>query len=80
MTCREMTSFLEEYMAGELPDAVRLEVVKHTSDCGVGLGSVAQYRPTGRAAGALAAEPPHPLPPALVAAILAAVQKDDRKA
>ena len=80
MTCREMTSFLEEYMAGELPDAVRLEFEKHTSDCGDCLVYFAQYRTTVRAAGALAAEPPHPLPPALVAAILAAVQKDDRKA
>jgi anti-sigma factor RsiW len=78
MTCREMTSFLEDYMAGELAEPVRIEFERHTVDCSDCHVYLAQYRTTVRASGAIGAEIPHePLPVALVAAILAAVQKKD---
>ena len=75
MTCREMTEFLSEYVAGELQPQVLVEFESHItecSDCGVFLS---QYRTAIRAGAAAFDEVQEPLPDALVAAILAACQK-----
>jgi anti-sigma factor RsiW len=33
MNCREFTEFLHEYLAGNLPEAERLEFDKHLAEC-----------------------------------------------
>lgn len=75
MTCREMSEFLAEYVAGDLEPQVLTEFESHITDCGDCGIYLSQYRTTIRAGAAAFAEPHHPLPDALVAAILAACQK-----
>jgi predicted anti-sigma-YlaC factor YlaD len=75
MTCREMTQFLEEYVAGELQPQVLVEFESHVTECGDCTVFLSQYRTTIRAGAAAFHESQQPLPDALVAAILAACQK-----
>lgn len=76
MTCRELSDFLADYVAGELPPQVLAEFETHTDDCGNCLTFLAQYRLTARAgADAFSDLPADALPEELVVAILAAVEK-----
>ncbi|MCC7007697.1 MAG: zf-HC2 domain-containing protein [Acidobacteria bacterium] len=77
MTCREMTEFLADYVAGELPDGQLRTFESHIAacvDCGVFL---AQYRTTIRA-GIIAFQETNttPIPEPLVAAILSAIDDE----
>lgn len=46
MNCREMSQFLQEYFAGELPEAVASEFNGHISGCGNCTIYIEQYRRT----------------------------------
>lgn len=76
MTCREMTEFLEEYVAGELPAEVLQTFEGHIAGCGDCHVFLSQYRTTIRAEVVAFTDPPAQLPEELVTAILAALQKD----
>jgi len=75
MTCREMVSFLLEYVAGDLEPQVVAEFERHIVECSDCTVYLSQYRTTIRAGSAAFDESLEPLPDALVAAILAACQK-----
>ena len=76
MTCRELTEFLEHYLAGELPAPVLRVFDHHLTLCVNCVRYVSQYRDTiaaGRSAFAdLDVPVPDDVPDDLVAAILAA--------
>ena len=80
MTCREMTEFLADYVAGELPDDTLQIFESHIAACGDCHVFLSQYRTTIRA-GAIAFEtaPVAPMPEPLVNAIVSAISKDLRK-
>ena len=44
MTCRELSEFLQDYIAGELPDNVATEFSGHLSGCGNCEVYIEQYR------------------------------------
>jgi anti-sigma factor RsiW len=76
MNCRDLTGFLADYFAGELPEQVSGEFEMHLSNCGSCHIYLAQYRQTivlGKAASTEAAgEAPEQLVQAIMAALKAA--------
>ena len=70
MTCREVTGFLIDYIAGELPPATVADFERHVFECVNCQAFIAQYRAT-IAAGPIAAAAEDADPPAeLVSAVL----------
>ena len=81
MTCRELTSFIGEYLAGELDIEVRTTFDRHLSVCPNCRQYVADYQRTvqlSRSTISDADDPvPGDVPDALVSAILAARRRQD---
>jgi anti-sigma factor RsiW len=79
MTCRELSDFILDYVAGDLPAPLCDVFERHLSACGNCRVYLATYRATlaaGRALGEDTVLPP--LPEELVQAILAARRQDER--
>jgi predicted anti-sigma-YlaC factor YlaD len=83
MTCRELTDFLDEYLAGALASEVRGQFEAHLTECRDCLVYLRGYRETvdvlhetGRD---LTAEVPADVPPGLLDAIAAARRRDPRR-
>ncbi len=74
MTCREVTEFLREFVAGELPAEVRQEFDTHVARCQDCVVFMEQYRAT-IAASRSAFTPPADVPEELIAAILKALEQ-----
>lgn len=75
MTCRELTSFIADYLAGELQADTRVAFERHLSRCPNCVQYVADYRRAvdlGQRVYAHDEEPVTDVPEDLVAAILAA--------
>jgi len=75
MNCRDLSRFLDEYVAGELPATVVSEFELHISRCGNCDQYLVQYRETislGRAAGGDPGECPEELVQAIMASLKAA--------
>ena len=75
MNCRDLSSFLDDYLAGELPANVAGEFEVHVSRCGNCDRYLVQYRETvalGRASAADISEPPEELIQAIMASLKAA--------
>jgi anti-sigma factor RsiW len=75
MNCRDLSRFLDEYVAGELPPNVVSEFELHVSRCGNCDTYLLQYRETitlGRAAAAEIGEAPEELIQAIMASLKAA--------
>ena len=75
MNCRELSEFLSDYMAGELPSEVSAEFEGHLTRCPECHLFLEQYRTTIRLSAAAYGDAPPKLPEDLVQAILAALQK-----
>jgi anti-sigma factor RsiW len=76
MNCRELTDFLSDYVAGDLPTTVSADFEGHLGRCPECHLFLDQYRTTIRLSASAYAEPvPHPLPDDLVRAIMAALGK-----
>jgi anti-sigma factor RsiW len=78
MTCRELSDFVLDYVAGELPAALCEAFERHLDACGTCQIYLATYRATVRASRAALADEPARLPPMpedLVRAIVAAAGK-----
>lgn len=79
MTCRDLIEFLSAYVSGELPPARRAEFDRHLSVCPPCVAYVESYRETIRLARGSFEGPDAPLPeevpPMLVAAIRAALNR-----
>jgi anti-sigma factor RsiW len=77
MTCRDLTDFLQAYVAHDLADDVRIAFDRHVSDCHDCRVFLVQYEATivaGRQA--YAAIEDAPVPDDLVRAILRAIDDD----
>ena len=77
MNCREMSEFLQDYFAGDIPEAVASEFSVHISGCGNCTVYMEQYRQIIAGERALRAEDsacecPEELVQAIVAALRAA--------
>ncbi len=80
MNCRETASFLQEYFAGELPEAVAAEFSIHIHGCGNCTVYMEQYRRTVTTERAVLAEDEAcECPEELVQAIVAALRVADRE-
>lgn len=78
MTCRELSEFLADYVAGDLSPDTLQTFESHIAGCGDCHVFLSQYRTTIRA-GAIAFKdtaPPSALPEPLVNAIVSAIRKD----
>ena len=79
MTCRELIEFLNAYVSGELPPQRRAEFDRHLSVSPPCVAYLESYRETIRLARGSFEEPedpvPEDVPPALLAAIRAAIKK-----
>ena len=75
MNCRELSDFLADYVAGDLPSAVSTEFEGHLHGCPECHLFLEQYRTTIHLSAAAYSETPAKLPEDLVRAILAALQK-----
>lgn len=72
MNCRDLSSFLDDYLAGDLPDTVAGEFQVHVDRCGNCHKYLVQYRETvalGRASAADLSEPPEELIQAIMASL-----------
>lgn len=82
MKCREFVEFLDDYLAGSLPDAVRRELDLHLTHCVNCTSYLQTYRETVRLARTVCSDPENPIPEEvpeeLVRAILAAFARSDR--
>ena len=80
MTCKELTGFLDDYLAGELPMRKALGFRLHLALCSACRKYVRGYRDTIRLAKGAFGDPegdlPKSVPRALIAAILAAQAPD----
>ncbi len=79
VTCRELVEFLDDYLAGVLPEAKRDEFNFHLASCPACVSYMQSYLEaarTGKAALAVSDEPAADVPEDLVQAILAARNKD----
>jgi anti-sigma factor RsiW len=79
VTCRELVAFLDDYLAGVLPEAKRDEFNFHLSSCPPCVSYMQSYVEAarlGKAALAATDEPAADVPEDLVQAILAARKKD----
>ena len=80
MTCREFADFLDSYLSGELPSAVREAFEHHLDLCSNCVRYLAQYRQSielgRRALDASSVELPCDVPEDLVRGILAALRRD----
>jgi anti-sigma factor RsiW len=75
MNCRDLSHFLDEYLAGELPGPVAGEFELHISNCGNCDRYLVQYRETislGRATAGDPGEAPEELIEAILASLRAA--------
>jgi anti-sigma factor RsiW len=75
MNCRDLSHFLDEYLAGDLPATVASEFEMHISRCGNCDTYLLQYRETislGRAAAGEIGEAPEELIQAIIASLRAA--------
>ena len=75
MNCRDLSHFLSEYFAGDLPDTVSSEFEVHVNKCGNCRTYIVQYRETialGRSVGAETCEVPEELVQAIIASLKAA--------
>ncbi len=83
MTCRELTDFLMDYLAGELPLDARGEFEHHLSLCANCRTYLNQYRQTVAASRSAFPEPdertPADVPDELVGAIMAARSRLGRR-
>jgi len=78
MTCRELTEFLSDYLAGDLPDQTTRTFEFHMRLCGACREFIVQFRQTVEAAGHCAEDPATirtALPEEVVRAIMAAVKE-----
>lgn len=76
MTCRELSDFLQEHLAGDLPEHVSVEFAVHLDACGNCAVFVEQYRRTiiaGRAM--LIEDETAEVPEELVVAIVTALRE-----
>jgi anti-sigma factor RsiW len=73
VTCREVTEFLREFVAGELPAEIRQEFDIHVAKCHDCVVFLDQYRATIEASRA-AFEAPEDVPEELVDAIMKALR------
>ena len=82
MTCRELTSFIGDYLAGELDMEARTEFDRHLAVCPNCRQYVADYQRTVQLSRSIVHGPddafPADVPDALVSAIVAARQRQDR--
>jgi len=77
MTCRELSDFLVDYVAGELAPDLVVQLEAHLAGCENCHLFVAQYRVTIRSAlSAFADVGADPFPEELVSAILATIDQD----
>jgi anti-sigma factor RsiW len=78
MTCRELSDFLADYVAGELAASVQAEFEGHLGSCGDCHAFVMQYRATiALSASAFDEGPGEAIPDDLVRAILSALGRGD---
>lgn len=77
MTCRELSEFLADYVAGDLAAEVSADFAGHLGQCPDCHQFVEQYRATILLCGAAFTESSPPLPEDLVRAILASVKNRD---
>ena len=76
ITCRELISFMDDYVAGGLPPAKVVEFERHLKVCPSCVAYLASYRETIRLARAAVAPPAvEDVPPELLTAILATVTR-----
>ena len=73
MTCREVTEFLLEYVAGDLQGDLRLAFEAHLAACGNCREFLAQYRATILATSRAWSDEPADVPEELVEAIVKTV-------
>jgi anti-sigma factor RsiW len=73
MNCRDLSSFLDDYLAGELPANVASEFEVHISGCGNCDKYLVQYRET-IALGRATAGDPGDAPEELIQAIIASLK------
>ena len=74
MNCRDLTGFLADYFAGELPEHVSGEFEMHLSKCGSCHVYLAQYRETIVLGKRASTEEPGEAPEQLVQAVMAALK------
>jgi anti-sigma factor RsiW len=80
MTCREMTEFLADYVAGDLSPDILRTFEAHISGCGDCHVFLSQYRTTIRAGAIAFQDPaPAPVPEPLVTAIVSAIGRELEK-
>lgn len=72
MNCRECTDFLQDYLAGDLPENQQRIFEGHLELCPPCLTYLESYRKTLALGALVGEEPAEPMPEALVRAILAA--------
>lgn len=75
MTCRELTDFLADYLAGRLPEAVAREFEDHLADCRDCGTYLQNYRETIRLTRETSDEIPADVPDELVDAVIAACRR-----
>ena len=77
MTCKELDDRLDDYLSGDLSEAVRAELERHLGGCRPCLDYLASYRRTIRAAKSAFADQrvPTGVRPEVLAAILAALRR-----
>jgi anti-sigma factor RsiW len=75
MNCRELSDFLADYVAGDLPTAVTTEFEGHLGACPECHLFLEQYKTTIHLSVGAYGDAPPKLPEDLVRAILAALQK-----
>jgi predicted anti-sigma-YlaC factor YlaD len=74
MTCREMIDFLADYFDGDLPIEARRRFEQHLGECSQCRRYLSQYR-TAVDLARLGDDPPSPLPPDLIKAIVDAASR-----
>ena len=74
MNCRDLTGFLMEYFAGELPPHVAGEFESHLTGCGTCHTFLAQYRQTIALGHHAAVNDKPEVPEAVIQAIMAALK------
>jgi anti-sigma factor RsiW len=78
ITCRELITFLADYLAGELPAARNVEFERHLAVCASCVQYIATYQETIRMARSAMLEPElrvEDVPEDLVTAILASIDR-----
>lgn len=79
MTCAEFTAFLDEYIAGQLPAAVRTAFEAHLAECSACIAYLHSYRETIKLAKAAFAPVDQAVPDAVPDQLLKAMLTAQRK-